>query len=121
MVDDNLRNLNQLTQEQWRNSISDPQTLTFVYQDDEGRIVGLARGRMEMGKLSHLGFIGVVPEGRRKGTGQTLLASFIEESTRRGSHKISLSIYFCEPASPVNVSLLRVKLTVARAFLNFGT
>lgn len=43
-----------------------------------------------MGKLSHLGFIGVVPEARRKGTGQALLASFIKESTRRGPDKISL-------------------------------
>ena len=102
MVDDNIRNLNQLNQEQWRNSISDPQTLMFVYQDDEGRIVGLARGRMEMGKLSHLGFIGVVPEGRRKGTGQTLLASFIEESTRRGSHKISL---FTAPSLKAAIAL----------------
>ena len=83
MVDDNIRNLNQLTQEQWRNSISDPQTLMFVYQDDEGRIVGLARGRIDVGELSHLGFIGVVPEARRKGTGQTLLASFIEENKER--------------------------------------
>jgi ribosomal protein S18 acetylase RimI-like enzyme len=74
----------------------------FVYQDEEGRIVGLARGRMDMGKLSHLGFIGVVPEARRKGTGQALLASFIEESTRRGSHKISL---FTAPSLKAAIAL----------------
>jgi len=115
MVDDNIRNLNQLTQEQWRNSISDPQAMMFVYQDDEGRIVGLARGKMDMGKLAHLGFIGVVPEARRKGAGQTLLASFIEESTRRGSHKISL---FTAPTLKTAIALYARKGFVQEASLS---
>jgi hypothetical protein len=34
---------------------------------------------------------------------------------------LDTSIYFCDPASLVDVSLLRVELTVQWAFLNFET
>jgi hypothetical protein len=34
---------------------------------------------------------------------------------------LDTSIYFCDPASLAYVSLLRVELTVAWAFLNFET
>ena len=61
----------------------------FVAKAD-GRVVGVARGQRQS-SFYMLRWICVHPKWQRKGVGEKLLGSVIEESRREGCHKLSLN------------------------------
>lgn len=69
---------------------SDPLNI-FLSAYIETETVGIAWGRIQDDGSSWLVFLGVVPVHRQEGIGGTLLTSFIEESKKKGSNKISLN------------------------------
>jgi ribosomal-protein-alanine N-acetyltransferase len=68
---------------------SDPINFLMVAMEED-ETIGLAWGNIREDGSSWLTFLGVKPAHRRKGVGRSLLARFIEESRKKGSHKVSL-------------------------------
>lgn len=68
---------------------SDPINFLMVAMEED-ETMGLAWGNIREDGSSWLTFLGVKPTHRRKGVGRSLLARFIEESRKKGSHKVSL-------------------------------
>ena len=87
------RNLNWLKREgardAWVNAINDPNWVILVAEEGN-KIAGLSQGRVDWSRLSHLGFLGVDQNYRRKGIARSLVGKFMEESKNRGAVKISL-------------------------------
>jgi len=71
-------------------AISDPARIMLVAEED-GKIVGLAQGRTNVGGYSWLGFMGVSPDHRRRGTARGILQEFIQRSREAGCTKVSLN------------------------------
>lgn len=84
----------------------------ILVAEDEGKIVGLAQGRIHRGGRSWLVFMGVLPDHRRQGIGGSLLSKFIEKSKQGGCTKVSLDTAPClKPA---------IKLYVDNGFIPEG-
>jgi len=87
------RNLNwmkrQGARDAWIRAINDPNWILLV-AEEENSIVGMAQGHVDWSHLSHLGFLGVDNNHRRKGIARNLLAKFMEESKNRGAVKMWL-------------------------------
>lgn len=62
----------------------------ILVAEEESETIGLAWGIVRDDGSSWLSFLGVSPDHRRRGVGESLLARFIEESRKNGSIKISL-------------------------------
>jgi ribosomal protein S18 acetylase RimI-like enzyme len=74
--------------ERFKKSLENPDTIALVAEEG-GYILGVAYGNVR-GGVSHLGFIGVKLEFRRRGVGSSLLEEYISRSKSRGAHKVSL-------------------------------
>lgn len=89
-VDDQIKRASSREfQEKLSEEVSDPINSLMVAMD-ETETMGLAWGNIREDGSSWLTFLGVKPAHRRKGVGRSLLARFIEESRKKGSHKVSL-------------------------------
>ena len=81
-------------QEKIIKEVSDPRNFHIVAVK-EAETMGLAWGNIREDGSSWLSFLGVIPAQRRMGVGRSLLARFIEESRKMGSHKVSLDTDSC--------------------------
>jgi ribosomal protein S18 acetylase RimI-like enzyme len=89
-VDDQIKRASsQEFLEKLSEEVSDPIKSLMVAMD-ETETIGLAWGNIREDGSSWLTFLGVKPAHRRKGVGRSLLTRFIEESRKKGSHKVSL-------------------------------
>ncbi len=77
-----------------RDAITDPDRIVLV-AEKEGKIEGLAQGKVNRRGYSWLGFMGVSPDHKRQGIGRALLSRFIEESRRSDCTKVSLNTAPC--------------------------
>jgi ribosomal-protein-alanine N-acetyltransferase len=94
-VEDQLRRASsQEFKEEIIDEVSDPRNFHIVAVK-EAETMGLAWGYIREDGSSWLTFLGVIPSQRRRGVGRSLLARFIEESRKRGSHKVSLDTDSC--------------------------
>ena len=94
-VEDQIRRASsQEFQEKIIDEIFDPSNFHIVAVK-EGETIGLAWGNIREDGSSWLSFLGVIPAQRRMGVGRSLLARFIEESRKMGSHKLSLDTDPC--------------------------
>jgi len=91
-VDAEIRNLRQSQSvERMRNWIRNPNSLTLLAEDDDRKTIGFALGNLREDGVTHLGFLGVIPNHRRRGFGSSLLRKFIEEAEKKGAHKVFLN------------------------------
>lgn len=73
-----------------KNWIQNPNGLALLTKDD-GKTFGVTLGNLrEDGGVAHLGFLGVIPNKRRRGFGSSLLRRFTEEAENKGAHKVFL-------------------------------
>jgi ribosomal protein S18 acetylase RimI-like enzyme len=94
-VEDQIRRASsQELQEKVFEDVSDPSYLHLVAVNG-GETIGLAWGDLREDGSSWLSFLGVLPAQRRRGVGRSLLARFIEDSRKKGSHKVSLDTDPC--------------------------
>ena len=91
---------------------SDPVYILMVAREED-EATGLAWGNIREDGSSWLTFLGVRPAHRRKGIGKSLLTRFIEESRKKGSHKVSLNT---DPRLIPAVSLYESRGFVAEGF-----
>jgi ribosomal protein S18 acetylase RimI-like enzyme len=90
-VDAEIRNLRRPESVQrMRNWIQDPNGLILKAEDDDGKTIGVALGTVRKDGVTHLGFLGVIPNHRRRGFGSKLLRQFIAEAGKRAAHKVFL-------------------------------
>jgi ribosomal-protein-alanine N-acetyltransferase len=62
----------------------------FMVATEEDETIGIAWGNIREDGSSWLTFLGVKPAHRGKRVGRSLLTRFIDESRKKGSHKVSL-------------------------------